>query len=176
MQAMALNNLVANIELAKLLWTEGKQSEAIKTISEVLTGNQLVDNKSKAKVQLQYANWLDESNHLSAHQIVEEYKKAFELDKEYEKSSYDIGKYFNKLIESSKDSSGFYEHLTVRNFLTAVSIGSLFIFEALPKLITIWLDFAKKPNKTKSAEKKLQQIIHDLNASLKACQHMRGTL
>lgn len=167
-QAMALNNLVANIELAKLLWTEGKQSEAIKTISEVLTGNQLVDNKSKAKVQLQYANWLDESNHLSAHQIVEEYKKAFELDKEYEKSSYDIGKYFNKLIESSKDSSGFYEHLTVRNFLTAVSIGSLFIFEALPKLITIWLDFAKKPNKTKSAEKKLQQIIHDLNASLKS--------
>ena len=167
-QAMALNNSMANIEFSKLLWKEGKQSEAIKTISEVLAGDQLLDNKSKAKVQLQYANWLDESNHLSAHQIVEEYKKAFNLDKEYEKSSYDIGKYYNKLIESSKDSSGFYEHLTVRNFLTAVSIGSLFIFEALPKLITIWLDFAKRPNKTKSAERKLQQIIHDLGASLKS--------
>lgn len=167
-QAMALDNPAANIEFAKLLWTEGKQSEAIKTISEVLSGSQLADNKAKAKVQLQYANWLDESNHLSAHQIVDEYKRAFELDKEYEKSSYDIGKYFNKLIESSKDSSGFYEHLTVRNFLTAVSIGSLFIFEALPKLITIWLDFAKRSNKTKSAERKLQQIIHDLSASLKS--------
>ncbi|KAI5970831.1 MEC1 [Candida margitis] len=167
-QAMALDNSAANIEFAKLLWTEGKQSEAIKTISEVLVGNKSVDNKTKAKVQLQYANWLDESNHLSAHQIVDEYKKAFELDKEYEKSSYDIGKYFNKLIESSKDSSGFYEHLTVRNFLTAVSIGSSFIFEALPKLITIWLDLAKRPNKTKAAERKLQQIIHDLSSSLKS--------
>lgn len=78
---MALDNPAANIEFAKLLWTEGKQSEAIKTISEVLSGSQLADNKAKAKVQLQYANWLDESNHLSAHQIVDEYKRAFELIK-----------------------------------------------------------------------------------------------
>ncbi|KAI5961667.1 MEC1 [Candida theae] len=167
-RAMALNNSAANIEFAKLLWKEGKQSEAIKTILEVLTSGRLVDNESKARVQLQYANWLDESNHLSAHQIVEEYTKAFVLDKEYEKASYDIGKYYNKLIESSKDTSGLYEHLTVRNFIRAVSIGSSFIFEALPKLITIWLDFAKRPNKTKSAERRLQQIIQDLNTGLKS--------
>ncbi|KAI3403258.2 MEC1 [Candida oxycetoniae] len=179
-RAMALNNPFANVEYAKLLWTEGKQSEAIKSISETLSSSsssssssngsssgQLIDEKTKAKVQLQYANWLDESNHVSAHQIINEYTKAFELDMEYEKSCYDIGKYYNKLKDSSCDNSGLYEHLTIRNFLRAISIGTSYIFEALPKLITVWLDFAKKPGKTKTAEKMLLQIIGDLKTSLK---------
>ncbi|KAI5964231.1 MEC1 [Candida pseudojiufengensis] len=166
-KAMASNNPVANIEYSKLLWTEGKQSEAIKNISEILKTTEINDIKFKAKIQLQYANWLDESNHLSANQIIEEYTKAFEMDKNYENSSYDIGKYFNKLMDSSKDESGYYQHLTVRNFIRAVSIGSSFIFEALPKLITIWLDFAKLSKHKKIGDKKLKQIIQDLTDGLK---------
>ncbi|KAI5956361.1 MEC1 [Candida jiufengensis] len=166
-KAMALENPVANIEYSKLLWAEGKQSEAIKNISEILKNTEINNTQFKAKIQLQYANWLDESNHLSAHQIIEEYTKAFELDKTYENSSYDIGKYYNKLMDSSKDESGFYQQLTVRNFICAVSIGSSFIFEALPKLITIWLDFAKLSKHKKIGEKKLKQIIQDLTDGLK---------
>ncbi|EDK45716.1 conserved hypothetical protein [Lodderomyces elongisporus NRRL YB-4239] len=165
-RAMALDNPFANVEFAKLLWTQGKQSEAIKSILETLANPPSTDSKLMARVQLQYANWLDESNHVSARQIIEEYKKAFNMDKEYEKSCYDIGKYYSKLMETSLEKSGLYEHLTVRNYLRAVSLSTRYIFEALPKLITVWLDFAKRPKKTKSAEKILLQMVGDVNASL----------
>ena len=140
----------------------GKQSEAIKCLFDILKDNKFHDDKSKAKVQLQYANWLDESNHLSAHQIITEYNKAFHLNMVDEKCNFDIGKYYNKLMESSNDESGEYEHLTVRNYIRAVSVGTTYIFEALPKVLTIWLDFADKLNKLNAAENRLKQIIDDL--------------
>ncbi|CAK9441665.1 uncharacterized protein LODBEIA_P55330 [Lodderomyces beijingensis] len=173
-KAMALNNSLAKVEYAKLLWDEGKQSEAIKSISETLQNWSFVGGdteKEKAKAQLQYANWLDESNHLSANKIIAEYRKAFELDKDYESSYYDIGRFYAKLLESSRDDSGIYEHLTVRNYLFAISIGSSYIFEALPKLITVWLDFAKKPKKNKNAERMLLQIVGDVNSSLRSIKN-----
>lgn len=162
-QAMSLEDDQAIIEFAKLQWAQGKQSEAIKCLFDILKDHKFhQDDTKKAQIQLQYANWLDESNHLSAHQIIKEYTKAFHLNMRDEKCNFDIGKYYNKLMESSNDPSGEYEHLTVRNYIRAVSVGTTFIFEALPKLLTIWLDFADKPKKLKTAEKKLNQIIEDL--------------
>ncbi|KHC58757.1 serine/threonine-protein kinase MEC1 [Candida albicans P75010] len=161
-QAMSLEDDQANIEFAELQWAQGKQSEAIKCLFDILKDNKFHDDKSKAKVQLQYANWLDESNHLSAHQIITEYNKAFHLNMVDEKCNFDIGKYYNKLMESSNDESGEYEHLTVRNYIRAVSVGTTYIFEALPKVLTIWLDFADKSNKSNAAENRLKQIIDDL--------------
>ncbi|KAL6451254.1 MEC1 Serine/threonine-protein kinase MEC1 [Candida maltosa Xu316] len=170
-QAMALDNQLANIEFAQLLWAEGKQSEAIKALYDILKENKFEDgSQRRAQVQLQYANWLDESNHLSSSQIIKEYNKAFELNMLSEKCNYDLGKYYNKLMESSNDETGNYEQLTIRSYLRAVSCGSNYIFETLPKLITVWLDFATtnggKNRKSKEARQSLNQIIEDLSGNI----------
>ncbi|CUM65919.1 uncharacterized protein PRCAT00003572001 [Priceomyces carsonii] len=162
MKAMSLDDQEANIEYTELLWAQGKQTEAIKSLSEILNDDDFKDNRQKSKVQLQYAVWLDESNHSSSSTIISEYSKAFKIESSWEKPYYDLGKFYNKVMESKHDNSGYYEHQIIRHFLKALALGNSFIFEALPKLITIWLDFAQKKGHTKEAERRLNQIIIDV--------------
>ncbi|KAK6197375.1 cell cycle checkpoint protein [Scheffersomyces amazonensis] len=174
LKAMALNCKDANIEYAKLLWAQGKQTEAIKSLSEIRhdidgdTGN----DEKRAEVQLYYAKWLDESNHLSSQAIIDEYNKAIQLNSASERAYYDLGSYFNKVFESSNDQTGYYEQQTVRNYLKSLSLGSRYIFEALPKVITMWLDLAQRSNKNREAERRINLMVDDLNKgiiSIPAC-------
>ncbi|KAM9937820.1 hypothetical protein OXX80_002673 [Metschnikowia pulcherrima] len=158
-KAMALNDQNASVEYAHLLWEQGKQTEAIKTLSENLNFG---DPKTKARRQLQYALWLDESSHSSSATIIEEYTKAYKLDSSWEKPFFDLGKYYSKVMESHNDRSGNHERHIIRFYLHALKLGTTYIFEALPKLITVWLDFAQRPPKTKEAAKRLNTIVQDL--------------
>lgn len=162
MNAMVLNDKLANIEYAHLLWDEGKHTEAIKTLSENLPEKGSTELRKGAATQLQYALWLDESSHSSSAAIIEEYTKAYKFDPSWEKPYFDLGKYYSKVMESRNDTSGFYEQNIIRFYLKALALGPTYIFEALPKFITVWLDFAQRPNKSRDAERKLNQIVHDI--------------
>ncbi|EDK38714.2 hypothetical protein PGUG_02812 [Meyerozyma guilliermondii ATCC 6260] len=163
-KAMALNDGRATIEYADLLWDQGKHTEAIKSIEQVLTDKNIWKSISKAKVQLKYAEWLDESSHSSSTAIIAEYTKAYRLDANWEKPYYDLGKYYNKLMDSQNDSSGIFEQHLVRYFLKALALGPTYIFEALPKLITVWLDFAQTTRRSGDSEKALNQIVQDIGS------------
>ncbi|OBA21351.1 hypothetical protein METBIDRAFT_31897 [Metschnikowia bicuspidata var. bicuspidata NRRL YB-4993] len=158
-KAMALNDEEASIEYAHLLWEQGKQTEAIKTLSENL---ECANSKTKARRQLQYALWLDESSHSSSATIIEEYTKAYRLDNTWEKPFFDIGKYYSKVMESQNDRSGYYEKQIIRFYLHALKLGTTYIFEALPKLITVWLDFAQRQSRNRDAIKRLETISQEL--------------
>lgn len=167
LKSMVLNDQEANIEYAKLLWARDKQTEAIKSLGDIIKEDKFVDSLTKSKVQLQYAKWLDESNHLSSLEIIKEYNKTITLHPGWEKPYYDLGVYYNKIMESTNDQTGYYERQIVRHFLKALAVGTLYIFEALPKSITIWLDFAQRKNKSKEAERNLNQIVEDIDTCLK---------
>lgn len=162
MDAMVLNDQLANIEYAHLLWDEGKQTEAIKTLAENLPKKTSLELRKGASTQLQYALWLDESSHSSSATIIAEYTKAYKFDPTWEKPYFDLGKYYSKVMESRNDTSGFYEQHIIRFYLKALALGPTYIFEALPKFITVWLDFAQRTNKSRDAERKLSQIVHDI--------------
>ena len=78
------------------------------------------------------------------------------------KPYFDLGKYYSKVMESRNDLSGIYEQQIIRFYLKALALGPTYIFEALPKFITVWLDFAQRPHKNKDAERKLNQIVYDI--------------
>lgn len=162
MNAMVLNDIEANIEYAHLLWDQGKQTEAIKTLSETLSKENGTSTRKNASTQLQYALWLDESSHSSSSTIIAEYTKAFKQDPSWEKPYFELGKYYSKIMESQDDKSGFYEQQIIRLYLKALALGPTYIFEALPKLITIWLDFTQMPNKSREAHRKMMQIMQDI--------------
>lgn len=164
MNAMALNDKGANIEYAELLWAQGRQTEAIKSLAKIISDDQFKSKQQKASVQLQYAEWLDESNHSSSATIISEYVKAYKLESTWEKPFYDLGKYYNKIKESQSDISGFCEQQIIRFFLKALALGPTFIFEALPKFITVWLDFAQQQKKSKESERIMNQIILDISS------------
>lgn len=162
LKAMALNDARASTEYADLLWDQGKYTEAIKSIEQVLADDNNWQSILKAMVQLKYAEWLDESSHSSSTAIIAEYTKAYRLDANWERPYYDLGKYYNKLMESQNENSGIFEQHLVRFFLKALALGPTYIFEALPKLITVWLDFAQLEKRSSESEKALNQITQDI--------------
>lgn len=163
MNAMVLNDREASTEYAYLLWDQGKQADAIKTLAENL---QYGDSRKRAQNQLQYALWLDESSHSSSSNIINEYSKAYKLDKEWDKPFFELGKYYAKLLDSQNDDSGMYERQIIRYYTHALKLGTSYIFEALPKLVTIWLDFAQKPHRNREATRRLDSIIAELTRQI----------
>ncbi|CAI5760055.1 unnamed protein product [Candida verbasci] len=157
-KAMQLNNKSALFEYSKLLFSKGNQAEAINIVKEL---------DQDRDVQLQKANWQNETNHLSVQQIIEEYNKAIALDPNFQQAYYDLGRYYIKLLENSQDSSGQFEKLIVENLITSAKLGTRFIFETLPKLLSIWLDFAERNNKSKSAEENLIETMNIINQNAK---------
>lgn len=161
MKAMVLQDQEATVEYAHLIWDQGKKAEAIKIMAENL---KFGTTKQQARKQLQYALWLDESSHTSSADIIEEYNKAYKLDREWEKPFFDLGKYHSKIMESNNDRSGHHERHIIRLYLHALKLGTTYIFEALPKLITVWLDFAQDTKLSRDAKRRLEQIVEDINA------------
>ncbi|EGV65959.1 serine/threonine-protein kinase M1 [Yamadazyma tenuis] len=159
--------LETNFEYSQLLWNQGKQTEAIKVL-ETIDLNEIANNQQKAKIQLQYADWLNESNHSSSKTIIDQYTKAYTLEKNWEKPYFALGKYYDKVLESQDINNGYYQQQIIKCFLKALTLGPSSIFEGLPKLITIWLDFAQETRLTKDAEKALLRIIKDIEDYVKS--------
>lgn len=143
MKLMALNYLEANLEYTELLWAQDKRTEAIKLLSDLILEDQFKTRSQKSSAQLQYAEWLDESNHSSFIAIINEYKKAIAREPAWSKAYYELAKYYGKVMELRSDLDGQYELELVRNYLKSLAVDASYIFEALPKAITIWLDYCQ---------------------------------
>lgn len=153
---MLENSREVDLEYAKLLWAQEDHNRALKLINALRlrnSGGSLL-NREAAVIQLQFAEWLDLSDSGSSELVISEYTTASKLDAKWEKPYYLLGKYYNKILEnqvnndikSAKDFYGDYEKGLVFNYLRAVKTGHLYLFEALPKVITIWLDFSSHYN------------------------------
>ncbi|CCH42199.1 Serine/threonine-protein kinase [Wickerhamomyces ciferrii] len=152
MNAIRLNNANTELEYAKLLWAQGDHSRALKYIEDLKNEERPLSTRDKASIQLKFTKWLDYSNNSSSTKIIEEYNLAIKLDPTWEKNYYALAKYYNKLLDikmspstekiNLKDISGEYERRTINFYLKALQCGMKYIYEALPKVITVWLDFS----------------------------------
>lgn len=159
MNAMILNDYEASIEYAYFLWEQGKRADAIKTLADNL---QFEEGRKRARNQLQYARWLDESSHSSFAIIVNEYTKAYKADTDWDMPFFRLGKYYAKILDSQPDDEGFYARQIVRYYLHALKLGTTYISEALPKAVTIWLDFAQQENRSRDRARRLEMIISEV--------------
>ncbi|CEP23236.1 hypothetical protein BN1211_3769 [Cyberlindnera jadinii] len=150
-QAIGLKSVATDLEYAKILWAQGDQSRAL-ALMEDLKLKTLSDPRRQAKVQLKYTEWLDLSNNSSSSKIIEEYTRAIKIDPTWEKPYYTLGKFYNKLLELKsksgqsidlKDISGELERKTISFYLKSLLCGTKYLYEALPKVVTVWLDFAE---------------------------------
>lgn len=152
MNAIRLGNSRADLEYAKLLWAQGDQSRALKSIEDLKSEKGQLSERGKAAIQLKYTKWLDYSNNSNSTKIIEEYSTAIKMDPTWEKGYYALGKYYNKLLDlkttpstekiNPRDISGEYERKTINFYLKAMQCGTKYLYEALPKVVTVWLDFS----------------------------------
>lgn len=153
MHALQMGNQSTDLQYAKLLWAQGDHARALIFIEEMKTNTDGMSTRERASVQLKYTTWLDYTNNSSSTKIIEEYTTAIQIDPSWEKPYYSLARYYNKLLDlkakpgvdgvDMKDLSGDLERRTISFYLKAIMCGTKYLFEAFPKVMTVWLDFAE---------------------------------
>ncbi|CUS11697.1 unnamed protein product [Tuber aestivum] len=111
-----------------------------------------------AKASLLLARWLDGAGQTHSTEIVSKYCTAKDSHVRWEQGHYYLGRHYNKLYEAEKALppikqtqpflSGEYARLVCQNYLRALMFGTKYIFQTMPKLLTLWLTLGEIVDQT----------------------------
>ncbi|KAJ5791400.1 uncharacterized protein N7518_008411 [Penicillium psychrosexuale] len=117
-----------------------------------LSGRGQNQNESTALAHLMLAKWTDRAGQTHSQAIVQRYREAIKLYPKWERAHYYLGKHYNKILESEKAKpmgkeaqiylSGEATKLVIDNYLRSLTYGTKYVFQTLPKLLTLWLEHA----------------------------------
>ncbi|KAJ5683180.1 hypothetical protein N7462_006345 [Penicillium macrosclerotiorum] len=117
-----------------------------------LSGRGQHQNETAARAHLLLAKWTDRAGQTHSQAIVQRYREAIKLYPRWEKAHYYLGKHYNKILDSEKSKpmgkeaqiylSGEATKLVIDNYLRSLTYGSKYVFQTLPKLLTLWLEHA----------------------------------
>lgn len=169
LHASNLGDDSAMIEHARLIWKEGNHRKAIRSLQGAidsnvfakfnqaaaagdvdLDGNKDQQNLLAARAHLLLAKWLDQAAQTSTTELRKQYQKAAQLHQSWERGHYYLGRHYNKLLETQKalprsqqsDNyvTGEMGKIVVENYLRSLNYGTKYVYQTLPRIITLWLD------------------------------------
>ncbi|KIV90128.1 hypothetical protein PV10_07469 [Exophiala mesophila] len=170
LKASALGDKSAAIEHAKLMWLEGHHRKAIQTLEGAIESGAFIahdyvaddgavtmtveqrhnQNEVTAKAHVLLGKWLDQAGQTQSEVIRKIFRKATESFRRWEKGWYHLGRYYNKILDSEKAMppgkesqtflTGETTKLVVENYLRSLLHGSKYVFQTLPKILTLWLE------------------------------------
>lgn len=141
------------------------ESERMKNLKNALHGGQhqspRARNEDSAKIErylaksaLLQTRWLDASGQGNSVEVRDRYNIISRIHPHWEKPHYYMAKYYNKihdsqllldpLMRTAESHAGDYITVMVRSYTLSLQFGTKYIYETLPKLITLWLDFSEK--------------------------------
>ncbi|KAI9721086.1 MAG: hypothetical protein M1812_002567 [Candelaria pacifica] len=120
--------------------------------ASVTEDKQQQQNLLTARAQLLLAKWLDTAGQTQSQIIIHKYNEAIASHKRWEKGYYYLGKHYNKLLESEnclqpgKQAQSFISgesaKLVVENYIRSLAFGAKYLFQTLPRILTLWLQMA----------------------------------
>jgi serine/threonine-protein kinase ATR len=163
------------IEHARLLMKEGHHRKAIQSLKGAIDSNAFIahnkgpeitsftdvelveqQNLLTARANLLYAKWLDSAGQTHSSALRSQYQLAARTHNEWEKGHYYLGRHYNKLLESEKALApehqaesyltGETAKLVVENYLRSLLWGTKYIYQTLPRILTLWLDLGSQVN------------------------------
>ncbi|MCJ1477208.1 serine/threonine-protein kinase M1 [Lambiella insularis] len=172
LHASQLGDNSATIEHSRLLWKEGHHRKAIQSLEGAIAANvfrshddvstanstaQTQQNLTSARAHLLLAKWIDRAGQTQSDEIIRRYKKAVEFHNRWEKGHYYLGKHYNKLLDSEKAKTpakqaqtfitGETSKLVIENYLRSLAFGAKYIYQTLPRILTLWLDLGNDVDK-----------------------------
>ncbi|KKA30143.1 hypothetical protein TD95_002801 [Thielaviopsis punctulata] len=130
-----------------------------------------------ARAHLMVANWMDEGRQTNFMSLRERFTEAARTCPSWEKGHYCLARYYHKVLEHDYGSdpmeqsdltlSGAVTRVIIENNLRSLNFGTKYLYQALPRVITMWLEFAATYNKsplpnqnmtTKLAECRLREL------------------
>ncbi|KAL6309800.1 hypothetical protein BKA93DRAFT_723405 [Sparassis latifolia] len=129
------------------------------------------DMKLKAKAQLLRARWMNESDRFDASFVVKAYQNAADLCPKWESGQFYLGQFqdecYKALSREDQLNRGMRMNLqTVRNYVKAMRYGSKYIYQTVPRVLTLWMDMGEDGNIAKSEI--FQRINMEVSRAIKS--------
>ncbi|KAG5983170.1 hypothetical protein E4U55_000604 [Claviceps digitariae] len=175
LHASRLGDDAATIENAKLLWRDNHHRKAIQMLQGAIernkfmtqtgpslsaTGTTKLNSQQKlltARAQLLLAKWLDAAGQSHAGALREKYQQPPKTFSTWEKGHYFLGRHYKKILESEKplkadDQSdnfvtGEIARLVIENYMRSLNSGTKYLYQTLPRILTLWLDLGAQVDK-----------------------------
>lgn len=190
LHASQLGDDAATIENAKLLWRDNHHRTAIQMLQGAIERNKLMTQTGAAtststaggtslnhqqklltaRAQLLLAKWLDAAGQTHTTALRERYQQPPKTYPSWEKGHYYLGRYYKKLLESEKplksdDQSdnhvtGEIARLVIENYVRSLHNGTKYLYQTLPRILTLWLDMGAQVDKPPEGKASLSRELH----------------
>ncbi|KAK3275904.1 hypothetical protein CYMTET_15995 [Cymbomonas tetramitiformis] len=163
----------ARLERAKLLWQRGDLTSAMSDLQLAVqahsTGGGTGNQRLRAKELIQLANMVHRTGQKEKTAVIQYYHKAIAASKSWEKGYFYFASYLDALLQdamgrthqpkpapappvrgkeqaSQGSGDGVQEYLlqTVRHYGMSLKYGHKHIYQSLPRMLTLWLDFGER--------------------------------
>ncbi|KZT05577.1 uncharacterized protein LAESUDRAFT_655532 [Laetiporus sulphureus 93-53] len=106
------------------------------------------DPKLKAKTHVLRARWMNDSDRYDISYVLKAYKRGSDLWPKWESGQFHVGRFhdecFKTLSPADQQDRGTRMNLqTVKAFAKAIRYGSKYIYQTVPRLLTLWLDMGE---------------------------------
>nr|KYP69208.1 Serine/threonine-protein kinase ATR [Cajanus cajan] len=183
LEAQASGAPNVHMEQAKLLWSTRRSDGAIAVLQQSLLNMPVEapnENKDIAKTLLLYSRWTHYTGQKQKEDVISLYTRVRELQPKWEKGYFYIAKYCDEVLGDARKRQEENFELGPRHPSAIVAVGSSNLnglhrghknlFQALPRLLTLWFDFGSMYQRSGSSNKDLK------NVHVKVMSIMRGCL
>ena len=188
LHASQLGDDGATIENAKLLWRDNHHRKAIQMLQNAIEKNKFMTQTGAsasasdtpklnshqrlltARAQLLLAKWLDAAGQTHATALREKYQQPPKTCATWEKGHYYLGRHYKKILESEKplkadDQSdpyvtGAIARLVIENYVRSLNCGTKYLYQTLPRVLTLWLDLGAGVDKPQEGKASLSRELH----------------
>ncbi|TVY82181.1 Protein kinase rad3 [Lachnellula suecica] len=196
LHASQLKDDSATIEHARLLWKEGHHRKAIQNLQGAIENNAFISHNREtentsfatadtteqqnfltARAHLLLAKWLDSAGQTHSAALRSQYQLASKTHSNWEKGHYYLGRHYNKLLETEKALApdirdekfytGEIAKLVVENYLRSLSFGTKYLYQTLPRVLTLWLDLGTQVMKSLDPKQFSKEYITRVTVSRK---------
>ncbi|XP_076837125.1 serine/threonine-protein kinase ATR isoform X2 [Brachyhypopomus gauderio] len=164
------------VEKAKWLWSKGDVHQALivlqKGVKQCFPEDQPpTDPKRiqvKGKALLLVGRYMEETANSESNAIMKIYREVTTLLPEWEDGNFYLAKYYDKLMpmitDNKMDKQGNLIRYIVTYFGKALQFGNQYIYQSMPRMLTLWLDFgARVYDVEKAGRSDRAQLRADLN-------------
>lgn len=186
LHAQELGDDSATIENAKLLWKDSHHRKAIQMLQGAIERNKFMTQTESsrssntntldkhqrlltARAQLLLAKWLDTAGQTHALALREKYQQPPRTFPTWEKGHYYLGRHYKKILEAEQalpmeergDSylSGEITRIVIENYLRSLHSGTKYLYQTLPRVLTLWLDLGAQMDKPTDAKVSLAPAL-----------------
>ncbi|KAJ7639483.1 hypothetical protein FB45DRAFT_977215 [Roridomyces roridus] len=164
LQAQQSNARFAFMESAKLVKATGEPLRALQELENSMRLLGLIEDnpavvdlttdddneakKMKAKAEVLRARWMNESERFDIGPVFKTFVNATDLQPDWESAHFHLGQFhdqcFRSLPKGDKIGRGVKMNLsTVKSYIRAIRHGSKYVYQTVPRLLTIWLDLGE---------------------------------